>query len=229
MKRAFSSTLYFLPPLEITGQPNNNPPKSATIMAARRVLILFAHPALHKSRVNRRLLDGVQPLAGVTCRDLYEEYPDFNINVKREQAQLLEHDLIVFQHPLFWYSCPAILKEWQDLVLEYGFAYGTGGTRLHGKSFLQVITAGGTVDTYQRQGYNYYSIRELLTPFEQTARLCGLRYLPPFVVPGTNRFQNEAAIEPYVISYRHTIEALRDNLLDPENLSHAEPSMKPSR
>lgn len=190
-------------------------------MVARRILILFAHPALHKSRVNRRLLEGARPLPGITCRDLYEDYPDFNIDVKREQADLLENDLIIFQHPFFWYSCPAILKEWQDLVLEYGFAYGTGGTHLQGKSFLQVITAGGAVDSYRREGYNYYSIREFLTPFEQTARLCGMHYLPPFLVPGTIRFQNEAAIEPYVASYRQALEALRDNLLGPDNLHHA--------
>ena len=95
---------------------------------AKRVLILFAHPALQKSRVNRRLVAAVQNLENVTINDLYEEYPDFSIDVKREQALLESHDIIIFQHPLYWYSCPALLKEWQDLVLEYGFAYGAQGT-----------------------------------------------------------------------------------------------------
>ena len=42
----------------------------------RRVLILFAHPVLERSRVNRRLLDGVRDLEGVTVHDLYEDVSD---------------------------------------------------------------------------------------------------------------------------------------------------------
>ncbi|MEB3211578.1 MAG: NAD(P)H-dependent oxidoreductase, partial [Leptolyngbyaceae bacterium] len=129
-----------------------------------RVLVLFAHPALEKSRINRYLFTAIQKLEDVTCHDLYEAYPNFHIDVEREQKLLLEHDIIVFQHPLYWYSSPAILKEWQDLVLEYGFAYGHEGTALHGKKFLTAITTGGTRDAYCRQGYNVYSIRELLHP-----------------------------------------------------------------
>jgi hypothetical protein len=91
---------------------------------ASRVLILFAHPALEKSRVNRRLIAAVQDLENVTINDLYEQYPDFYIHVKREQELLLSHDVIVFQHPFYWYSCPALVKQWEDLVLQYGFAYG---------------------------------------------------------------------------------------------------------
>jgi len=84
------------------------------------VLILFAHPALEKSRVNRRLVAAVQGLEGVTFHDLYEAYPDFYIDVKHEQRLLEAHDIIAFQHPLYWYSTPSLLKEWQDLVLEHG-------------------------------------------------------------------------------------------------------------
>ena len=184
-------------------------------MASRRVLILFAHPALHKSRVNRRLVAAVRHLEGVTFHDLYEEYPDFNIDVAREQALLLEHDPIVLQHPMFWYSGPSIVKQWLDLVLEFGFAYGTGGTRLHGKSLLHAITTGGAVHAYSRSGYNHFTIRELLTPFEQTAQFCGMHYLPPFIVYGTHSLDTEDAIRPYALAYRRTIERLRDgDLLD---------------
>ena len=112
-------------------------------MPSRRLLILFAHPALHKSRVNQLLLSSVESLPGVTINDLYEAYPNFHVNVAREQALLLEHDVIVFQHPFYWYSSPAILKQWQDLVLEYGFAFGKNGTRLHGKLVLTAISTGG--------------------------------------------------------------------------------------
>jgi glutathione-regulated potassium-efflux system ancillary protein KefG len=183
-------------------------------MPSRRLLILFAHPALHKSRVNQLLLSSVESLSGVTINDLYESYPNFHVNVAREQALLLEHDVIVFQHPFYWYSSPAILKQWQDLVLEYGFAYGKNGTRLHGKSVLTAISTGGPSSAYQRNGYNYFTVRELLAPFEQTVRLCGMTYLPPFVVPGVFWMQDQAELLTYGSVYRRALVALRDNAFD---------------
>jgi glutathione-regulated potassium-efflux system ancillary protein KefG len=179
-----------------------------------RVLILFAHPAFQKSRINRRLLRAVQGLQNVRIHDLYEEYPDFQIDVEREQKLLLDHDIIVLQHPFFWYSSPALLKEWEDLVLEYGFAYGLGGTMLAGKRILSAITTGGPETAYRRAGYNYFTIREFLTPFEQTARLCHMEYLPPFVVFGSLKLVDEQALTDRATAYRRVIEGLRDERFD---------------
>jgi glutathione-regulated potassium-efflux system ancillary protein KefG len=175
-----------------------------------RILVLFAHPALEKSRVNRRLIQAIHSLEDITLHDLYETYPTFRIQVQQEQELLQRHDLIVFHHPFYWYSSPALLKEWQDLVLEHGFAYGEGGTALQGKKLLSVITTGGAAEAYGRQGYNYYSLQELLTPFERTAALCGMDYLPPFVVHSTHRFTTPTQIEPHATAYRRTLLALRD-------------------
>jgi len=184
----------------------------------RRILVLFAHPALHKSWVNRRLLEAIDGLEGVTVNDLYETYPTFHIDVKREQALLLEHDVIVFQHPFYWYSSPAILKEWQDLVLEYGFAYGEGGTALEGKQFLSAVSTGGQQEAYCRSGSNRFAMRELLAPFEQTARLCGMDYLPPFVIHGTHRLREPGQIDPFADDYRALLQGLRDQRLRWEGL-----------
>jgi glutathione-regulated potassium-efflux system ancillary protein KefG len=181
---------------------------------ANRVLILFAHPALQKSRVNRRLIAAVRNVENVTINDLYEEYPDFFVNIKREQELLLSHDIIIFQHPLYWYSCPALLKEWQDLVLQYGFAYGAHGTKLSGKWVLTAITTGGPLSAYQRDGHNYFTIRELLRPFEQTVRLCGMVYLPPFVISGTLAVKNEVEFVGFTTLYRSAVESLRDGRFD---------------
>jgi glutathione-regulated potassium-efflux system ancillary protein KefG len=185
---------------------------------SRRLLILFAHPAFHKSRINQQLLSSAKSLPGVTVNDLYESYPNFHVNVAREQALLLEHDVIIFQHPFYWYSSPAILKQWEDLVLEYGFAYGKGGTRLNGKLCLTAISTGGPSSAYQRDGYNYFTIRELLTPFEQTARLCGMIYLPPFVVPGVLWMDNQTDLNTYGSVYRQALEALQDHTIDVSEL-----------
>jgi glutathione-regulated potassium-efflux system ancillary protein KefG len=185
---------------------------------SNRILILFAHPALEKSRVNYQLIKAVRGMDSVTIRDLYEQYPDFHIDVKFEQELLVTHDIIVFQHPFYWYSSPAILKEWQDLVLEYGFAYGHHGTALQGKKFLSAITTVGSKQTYCRQGHNYFTIRELLAPFEQTARLCGMEYLPPFVIHGTHQLRDAHQVARYVEDYRTAIALFRDNAMDWEQL-----------
>jgi glutathione-regulated potassium-efflux system ancillary protein KefG len=179
----------------------------------RSILILFAHPALQKSRVNRQLIQGVQGLEGVTFHDLYEAYPDFDIDVEHEQRLLIEHDVVVFQHPFFWYSTPAILKEWEDLVLEHGWAYGRDGNALRGKMLLSAITTGGREVAYQKDGYNRFTIRELLAPIEQTAYLCGMGFLPPFVVHGTLGM-SEAVIRQHARDYARVLKALRNGTID---------------
>lgn len=174
-----------------------------------RVLILFAHPALHRSRVNVALMEAVQGMEGVTFRDLYEEYPNLHIDFETEQELLLEHDIIVWQHPFYWYSAPAILKEWQDVVLEYGFAYGEGGTKLAGKKVMSALTTGGPEEAYHREGYNRYTMKELLAPFDQTARLCGMEYLDPFVIHGVRQLTDEQ-IQAWAQRYKQCILELRN-------------------
>ena len=178
-----------------------------------RVLLLFAHPALEKSRVNRRLVERARGVPGVTFHDLYEAYPDFDVDVKREQALLLAHDTVVLQHPFYWYQAPALVKQWEDLVLEHGWAYGTGGTALRGKCLVSVITTGGGEAAYRAEGHNRFTVRQLLAPIEQTARLCGMDYPPPFVVHGTHRLDAEG-IERAADEYGRFVAALRDDRVD---------------
>lgn len=178
-----------------------------------RVLVLIAHPAFENSRVNRHLAAAVRDLPGVTFHDLYEAYPDFDVDVRREQALLLEHDTLVLQHPFYWYSTPALVKQWEDLVLEHGWAYGTGGHALRGKRWLSAITTGGREEAYQPDGHNRFTMRQLLAPIEQTAHLCGMTFLPPFVVHGTHRL-DATQIAEAARDYRYVVDALRDDRLD---------------
>jgi len=149
----------------------------------------------------------------VTFHDLYERYPDLHIDVETEQRLLVEHGAVVFQHPFYWYSSPAIVKEWQDLVLQYGFAYGEGGTALQGKIMINVLTTGGPAESYSAESVNRFTVRQLLAPFEQTARLCGMDYLPPAVIHGTDRF-SEAELAAHADDYQRLVTALRDGTLD---------------
>jgi glutathione-regulated potassium-efflux system ancillary protein KefG len=190
-------------------------------MSARRVLVNFAHPVLERSRVNRRLLEAIRDLEGVTVHDLYEAYPTLHIDVAREQELLVAHDVIVFQHPFYWYSTPALLKEWQDLVLEHGWAYGQGGTRLRGKLTFNALTTGGPQTAYARDGYNRYTIRELLAPWDQTAHLCGMRFLAPFVVHAALRVRVDDDVAEARGAYRRLLEAVRDGRIDVERAAAA--------
>lgn len=176
------------------------------------VLILFAHPALERSRVHATLLKHIRHLEKITLHDLYENYPDFDIDVKKEQDLLLKHDVIIWQHPFYWYNAPAIIKQWQDLVLEHGWAYGQGGQMLKGKQIFNAISCGGTLEAYQEKGKNRFTIRQLLAPFDQTATLCRMDYLPPYVIHGTHKL-NMADIETYALQYEQLLVAISNDRL----------------
>jgi glutathione-regulated potassium-efflux system ancillary protein KefG len=181
----------------------------------RRVLILFAHPRFEKSRVNRALLGALPPSGDLTVHDLYELYPDYNIDVDAEKELLLTHDILVWHHPFYMYSAPAILKQWIDLVLEYGWAHGAGGDFLKDKTAFNAITTGGTREAYAGGGFNGYTIREFLYPFEQTARLCKMNYLPPFAVQGTYRL-TDGELARHAADYAFLLRQLGAGAYSPE-------------
>ncbi|QPC45671.1 NAD(P)H-dependent oxidoreductase [Mangrovibacillus cuniculi] len=156
-----------------------------------KILVIVAHPSINESIVNKHLATRWSQEENVTVHYLYTEYPDRKIDVQREQELLLAHDRILFQFPLYWYSSPSLLKEWQDVVLEYGWAYGTQGTKLHGKEFGLIISTGGPETAYQAGGFNHYSISELTKPFQATANLTGMRFLPTYAIQGVRTLSPE--------------------------------------
>ena len=179
-----------------------------------KVILYYAHPGQRFSNVNKAMWDAAQTLDDITRVDLYAEYPRFDINTDREQQRLLEHDIILFQFPLFWYSTPSIVKEWQDLVLEHGFAYGSGGTRLAGKRLMLALTAAGPQDAYTPEGYQHHHLRTFLRPLEQTASLCKMHFLPPYVLYGALKAPREDRVAPHVAGYARLLAGLRDGRFD---------------
>ena len=170
-----------------------------------RVLILFAHPALHKSRVHLPMMEAVRHLPDVTFHDLYEEYPDFHINTPREHALAEEHDVLVFQHPLYWYTCPSLMTEWIDLVLSPGWAFGPGGTKLEGKKLLSCVTAGVGGEFYRDSDYDRrYPISHFMLPFDQIAFQCGMSYLQPVIFKNTRSATNQSVLD-HVEAYKNRI------------------------
>ncbi|MEM9248906.1 MAG: NAD(P)H-dependent oxidoreductase [Pseudomonadota bacterium] len=180
-----------------------------------KVLVCYAHPGHRFSTANAELWRAAQEVEGITRTDLYAAYPRFNIDIDREQAQLVEHDVLVLQYPLFWYATPALIKEWLDLVLEHGFAYGTGGTALAGKTLQIALTAAGPEDAYTPDGYQHFPLRTFLTPMEQTASLCKMRFLPPYALFGALKAPTDGRLAAHAAGYRRLLEGLRDETLDP--------------
>lgn len=157
---------------------------------ARDILVLAAHPDLARSQATRSVLDALRasPAAGrVELRDLYRLYPDFHIHVEAEQRALEAARLVVMLHPIYWYSMPALLKLWLDEVLRLGWAYGPGGTALHGKDFWLVASTGGSAQSYSPTGHNHHGIDEFLLPYQQSVKTCGMHYLPPQILHSAHR------------------------------------------
>ncbi|GIU18208.1 potassium transporter KefG [Shewanella sp. c952] len=186
--------------------------------ATKKILVLYAHPSQERSEINKPLFNATQHHDNVTAVDLYAEYPTFRINIDKEQQRLIEHDVIIFMFPLYWYSTPAILKEWQDLVLEYNFAYGAEGNALKGKTFLCAISAGGSETAYQHDGYNSFTLRELLSPLEQTACLTGMTYLAPFALFCARSAFEENRLQSHIEDWQRVLTALSNDTLD---IAHA--------
>ncbi len=172
-----------------------------------RVIIIFAHPRYENSRVHRALLEAVAPLPWVTIDDLYEEYAESHIDIHREQERLLAHDVVVWQFPLYVYAPPALLKQWLELVLEFGWAYGKGGGRLKGKVGIITVSTGGSRESFGSDGPHRYSLTEFLRPLERAISLCGMVNLPPFVVQGTYRLSDQE-LQEEAGRYRMLMETL---------------------
>jgi len=171
------------------------------------ILVLVAHPQLEHSRVNHALMQAALPgRPRIEVRDLYALYPDYLIDVEVEQALLAQASLVVWLHPIHWYSMPPLMKLWLDEVLSFGWAYGPGGHALQGKDLWLVASTGGPVESYHPAGYNRYFFDAFLTPYEQTAALAGMRWLPPLLVHGAHRV-DEATLAAHVALFTDRLAA----------------------
>ncbi|HGM8359640.1 NAD(P)H-dependent oxidoreductase [Pseudomonas aeruginosa] len=147
-------------------------------------LIIHAHPHPSRSHVTSKLLEALEAAPDVRLHSLYESYPDFDIDVSWEQQALLEASLVIWLSPVYWYGVPALMKHWMEQVLVHGWAYGSGGTALYGKTVWWVGSAGAPEDAYTPGGAHMRRFDDFTPPLEQTARYCGMSWLTPFVVYG---------------------------------------------
>ena len=182
----------------------------------KKVLVLYAHPRPDLSQVNKVLFADLKDLANVTAVDLYGEYSNFDINVEKEKKRLIEHDVLVFQHPIYWYSCPALLKDWMDLVLEYNFAHGPQGSALKDKTFVSVVSSGGSRKSYSSEGKNTHTIKNFLLPFEASFKFCHMETLPPLIFYSASKSKNSDEFENHKTMYHNLLEDLKTNRISAE-------------
>jgi glutathione-regulated potassium-efflux system ancillary protein KefG len=162
---------------------------------------------MERSRANRAMLVAVEFTREARLLDLYETYPDFLLDVPAEQARLTEHDVIILQFPLYWYSSPALLKEWLDLVWLHGFAYGETGRALRGKTLAVACTTGGREQSFGPFCQNPYAVEDFLRPFEAAAHLCGMQWAEPYVAHGA-ALLDDTGLRRVVAGYRSWLRAL---------------------
>jgi glutathione-regulated potassium-efflux system ancillary protein KefG len=189
-------------------------------MPMNKILVLLFHPRLESSKVNKFFSENLSARNDIYLRDMYELYPDFNIDIPLEQKNLLEADLVIMQHPFYWYSVPPMVKQWIDLVLQHGWAYGREGDKLKGKKILHLISSGGTFEAYNNTGRNKYTYRELLRPLELTYRLCLMKQLPPYIIPGSNKIDPEV-LKNHWVNFEKALDWLKTS----ENKTETEPEI----
>jgi glutathione-regulated potassium-efflux system ancillary protein KefF len=173
-------------------------------MTVNNILVLYAHPSPQRSPVSRRLAETARELPNVVLQDLYETYPDFDIDGERERALLEAAHLVVFLHPIRWYGMPSMLKEWMEVVLVPGWAYGKGRGALRGKGWWLVTTTGSGPEAYQAGGLHGRPFSDFLAPMEQAAALCGMDWIAPLVMHGAAH-ADEAAVEAHVAEFRRRL------------------------
>jgi len=175
--------------------------------------VVLSHSRYERSVANRRLHEAILDLPDVEVRMLEALYPDDRIDVPAEQAAAERARRIVLQFPLSWYATPPLLKRWQDEVLAFGWSYGPGGTRLHGKTMQVVVTVGGEEASYSADGYNLYPLQDLLRPLEVTARFMGMRFAEPLAlygvpnIPGLDVPLDDARVAAFARRYREILSA----------------------
>ena len=142
-------------------------------MGAVKVVVIHAHPYPARSHAGSAMIQALAGVADLEVRALYTLYPDFDIDAEAERRVLDEAGLVVWAHPLYWHSMPALLKHWFDVVLVEGWAWGVQGRALEGKRALLAVSAG------HASGEPFGAYARLV---ESIARTCHMEWLEPFVL-----------------------------------------------
>lgn len=152
-----------------------------------KTLVILAHPNIEDSRVNNKWKrELLQYTNEITIHEIYKEYPNWSIDVLKEQKLLEAHSNIIFQFPLYWYSYPPLLKKWLDDVFTHGWAYVSQGDKLKGKKLGIAMSIGDKKENYSPTGSVSFTVEEVVAPFKASAVHVGAITLPYFAVFGAS-------------------------------------------
>ncbi len=173
-----------------------------------KILVVLIHPNMKESVMNRRWVEELEKMPNkVTVHDLYANYPDAIIDVKREQELMEQHDKIIFQFPFYWFNCPPLYKQWLDEVLTYGWAYGRKSNyKLSGKKIYLAVSIGIDEQGYSTAGKYKHTMEEFLIPFKATFEYIRADYQKPFLFYGLERNSTDEWINKGVKDYLDFIE-----------------------
>ncbi|SEU27706.1 NAD(P)H-dependent oxidoreductase [Paenibacillus sp. NFR01] len=167
-----------------------------------KTLVIIAHPNLEGSRVNQRWTQELLRYPNdIAVHELYKAYPDWNIDVPREQHLLEAYDHVILQFPFYWYSYPPLLKKWFDEVWTYGWAYGSQGDKLKGTKLGLAMSIGDKKNNYVPEGSVSFTVDQLITPFVASARHAGAVALPYFAVFGASFRASDEEIDQSARDY----------------------------
>lgn len=173
-----------------------------------KTLVIVAHPDIKQSGTQQFLHHQLATITDVTWHELAV---DGNFDVTAEQNLLKTHERIIFQFPLYWYSVPVNLRQWQDTVLTRGFAYGNGAV-LAGKEFGVVVSLGEPIDEYQAGGSEQFTLSELLKPLQAMAHKLSWRYLKPLVISQFAYLTDKQRLQ-LIITYQQYLTLTNDSFV----------------
>ena len=168
---------------------------------SRNTLIIAAHPNMAGSTVHSCWLAAVRQAKLAHVHEIGQSYPTGTIDVDNEQRLIEAHDRIILQFPIFWYSVPAVLKNWIDRVFSHGWAYGRDGDAFVGKELGLAYSTGTAAEAYRAGGRNHFSMSELTKPLELTAIFIKARFLPSFILHGANAGFSDEELEKSAKAY----------------------------
>ena len=157
-----------------------------------KTLLVVGHPRLGESTTQQFLKAAAGECSNVTWHELQLPF-----EVTQEQALIQQHDRIIVQFPLYWYSAPAVVRQWFDEV--WRMPLTTGNYRLlRGKQLGVVVTAGAARNEFQAGGKQGATMDEVLRPYQMTARVTEMEYLPALPIYQFNYLSEQAKQELYI-------------------------------
>lgn len=171
-------------------------------------LVIVAHPNKEKKSINQTWKETLENrFELVTVHDLYNTYPDSDIDVKKEQDLLNQHEHIVFQFPLYWMSYPPLLQKWLDQVFTNNYVL-EGESALKGKVFGLAVSCGQPKEIFSKNGPVGYTLEEVNTHLKAVIHIVGGKFFGIHAIYDTDNIDNFAQVAENADEYITFVEKL---------------------